>query len=316
MSNTHTRFPLICRKNTLPHRLTLVFLLLAATQVAMAAEVIELWQGGQAPYYKANTLAERETEVWNTVVVENVTHPTVSIFAAQGENTGIGVLIIPGGNYSVVAIHHEGYDVAQALAAQGITAAVLKYRLPNPLSSDQPGLVPLSDSRRALKIMHQQSAKYGIDPNKIGVMGFSAGSHLATVTSLWHSADDEENPDFSALLYGVSNFTEENLKWLEESLYFRPLTAEEKTQNTLLDLINANSPPAFLVHAYDDQVCKVEESTLYAQKMFEHHVPVELHVFARGGHGFGLGRKEDGTNQWLNLFTAWLRHTIQQDPHH
>jgi len=225
------------------------------------------------------------------------------------------VLIIPGGNYSVVAIHHEGYDVAQALSAQGITAAVLKYRLPNPLSSDQPGLVPLSDSRRALKIMHQQSAKYGIDPNKIGVMGFSAGSHLAAVTSLWRSADDEENADFSALIYGVSKLTGENLKWLEESLYFRPLTAEEKAQNTLLDLISATSPPAFLVHAYDDQVCKVEESTLYAQKMFEHHVPVELHVFTRGGHGFGLGRKEDGTDQWLNLFTAWLRHTAHQDPH-
>lgn len=315
MSNTLARIPLICG-NRLRNKTTLVLLLLAATQAVMAAEVINLWPDDQAPYYKSNSLAERETEVWNTVVLENVTRPTVTIFAAQGENSGFGVLIIPGGNYSVVAIHHEGYDVAQALSAQGITAAVLKYRLPNPLSSDQPGLVPLSDSRRALKIMHQQAARYGIDPKKIGVMGFSAGSHLATVTSLWRSADEDENADFSALIYGVSNFTGDNLKWLEESLYFRPLTAEEKTQNTLLDLINANSPPAFLVHAYDDQVCKVEESTLYAQKMFEHHVPVELHVFARGGHGFGLGRKEDGTDQWLNLFTAWLRHTIHQDPNY
>jgi dipeptidyl aminopeptidase/acylaminoacyl peptidase len=97
------------------------------------------------------------------------------------------------------------------------------------------------------------------------------------------------------------------LKWLEESLYFRKLTDAELAQNRLLNLVTNETPPAFLVHAYDDNVCKVEESTLYAEKLFEHGVPVEMHLFPKGGHGFGLGRTEDGTNQWLQLFVNWLK---------
>jgi len=138
-------------------------------------------------------------------------------------------------------------------------------------------------------------------------MGFSAGSHLATVTSLWRSEDKEENPNFSALIYGVTNLTDANLQWLEESLYFRKLTEEEMAQNRLLDLVSKDTPPAFLVHAYDDDICNVEETTLYAQKLFEHNVLVEMHLFPKGGHGFGMGRKEDGTDQWVQLFINWLK---------
>lgn len=214
--------------------------------------------------------------------------------------------MIPGGNYSVVAIHHEGQDVASALSDRGIVAAVLKYRLPNPKSSDQPEQVPLADARRALKLLRQHSARYGIDRNKVGVLGFSAGGHLAALTSLWRSGDAEENPAFCGLIYGVTNDSAENLKWLEEKLYFRKLTPEERARNRLLDLVDKTTPPAFLVHAYDDETCKVEESTRYAQRLFEHKVPVEMHLFSQGGHGFGLGRRADGTDQWLPLFAAWL----------
>jgi acetyl esterase/lipase len=271
-----------------------------------AQDVIRLWDGASKPYYKENNLVEREQSVWGTRCASNVIEPTLTVFAAKGKNSGIGVVIIPGGNYSVVAIHHEGYAVAKALSDQGIVAAVLKYRLPDPKSSDQPGMVPLSDARRALKIIRGKSAKYGIDRRKVGVLGFSAGSHLATVTSLWKSEDANENPAFSGLIYGVTNDSAENMKWLEENLYFRKLTAEERARNRLLNLVNNTTPPAFLVHAYDDDTCRVEESTLYAQKLFENKVPVEMHLFPKGGHGFGAGRKTDGTDQWLPLFAAWL----------
>jgi len=287
------------------------FIVLLSLNGAQAQEVLKLWEGQRKPYYKENTLVERERMEWGTLCVADVTEPTLTVYQAKGKNTGVGVVIIPGGNYSVVAIRHEGTDVARVLADQGITAGVLKYRLPNPKSSDQPGLVPLADARRALKLIRQHAPKFGIDKNRIGVLGFSAGSHLATLASVWKSRDKEENPDFSGLIYGVTNHSEENVKWLQESLYFRKLTPEELASHRLLDRVDKATPPAFLVHAYDDDICKVEESTLYAQRLFENKVPVEMHLFPRGGHGFGIGRKADGTNQWVQLFVTWL---LRQDP--
>ena len=287
-------------------QLFLVFIFLSIINESKAQDVYKLWEGQKKPYYKENNLKEYEKESWGVMCVFNVTEPTLTVYEANGTNTGKAVIIIPGGGYTLEAIYHEGHELAKVLAAQGITAAVLKYRLPNPESSDQPNLVPLTDTRKALKILREKADKYGIQKEKVGVMGFSAGSHLATVTSLWVSEDKEENPDFSALIYGVTNLSEANLKWLEESLYYRKLTEEEIAHNKLLDLVSKDSPPAFLVHAYDDDVCNVEESALYAQKLFEHNVPVEMHLFPKGGHGFGMGRKEDGTHQWIQLFVNWL----------
>lgn len=284
-----------------------LFFILISGADSLAQDVFKLWEGQKKPYYKENTLVEHEKEAWGTMCVYNVTEPTLTIYQVDGNNTGKAVIILPGGGYSLEAIYHEGHDLAKVLAEQGITAAVLKYRLPNPESSDQPGLVPLTDTRRALKIMREKAIFYGIDKDKVGVMGFSAGSHLATVTSLWKSDDEDENPNFSALIYGVTNLNEANLKWLEESLYFRKLTGEELAQNKLLDLVSKDTPPAFLVHAYDDNVCHVAESTAYAQKLTNHDVSVEMHLFPKGGHGFGMGRKEDGTNQWVQLFVNWLK---------
>jgi len=188
-----------------------------------------------------------------------------------------------------------------------VTAAVLKYRLPNPLTSDQPHLVPLTDTRRALKLLRQMAKKYKLEKNRVGLLGFSAGSHLATVTSLWKSNDAEENPNFSGLMYGTTDLSDENLQWLEENLYFRKLTQDEIARNRLLNLVSSETPPAFLVHACDDDVSKVEETTLYAQKLLKHNVSVEMHLFSKGGHGFGLGREKDGTSQWVDLFINWLK---------
>jgi acetyl esterase/lipase len=271
-----------------------------------AQSIIPLWEAGQKPFYKENDLKEYEGEAFGTKVVYNVLDPTLTIFKAKRKNTGIAVVICPGGGYSLEAIYHEGYDVARALAKKGITGVVLKYRLPNPKSSDQPEKVPLADARRALKLLRQQAGQFGIDTAKVGIMGFSAGSHLATMTSLWRSDDPNENPNFSVLVYGVTDDKPGNFKWLEESLYHRPMTKEELKMNKFLDLVNEQTPPAFLVHAYDDDVCHVSESTFYADKLFENGVPIEMHLFTKGGHGFGLGRKEDGTNQWMPLLIRWL----------
>lgn len=290
--------------------LVLVVALLISVNPVLCQEVFSLWEKGEKPYYKPNELKEYEEEAYHTLCVFEVTEPTLTIYRARIENTGKAVLIIPGGGYSLVAMNHEGYDIAQALSEQGITAAVLKYRLPNPKSSDQPEKVPLADARQAMVKMHSMAKDYEFDPNKLGVMGFSAGSHLATILATWPTESGEERPDFSALIYGVTDLSLDNLKWLEESLYYRKLTPDEIEQNTLLNLVNKSTPPAFLVHAYDDDICRVEESTLYAQKLQEFGVNTEMHLFSKGGHGFGIGREEDGTNQWLGLFIHWLNNNF------
>ena len=271
-------------------------------------DVYKLWEGQEKPYYKENSLKEYEKiSSFNVMCAYDITEPTLTVYKAGKNNCGKAVILLPGGGYSLVAIYHEGHDLAKMLAKQGITTAVLKYRLPNPKSSDKPHLVPLTDTRRALKLLRSHADKYKFDKDKLGVMGFSAGSHLATAASLWKSKDKEENPDFSGLIYGVTRLTDGNLKWFENSLYYRKLTKAELAQNKLLDLVNKDTPPAFLAHAYNDKVCDVKESTLYAEKLFEHKVPVEMHLFTKGGHGFGTGRKVDGTDQWVALFVNWLK---------
>lgn len=289
----------------------LLFLLSFVFRVNMfSQEVIPIWEGQEKPYYKENDLKEYEGVAFGTRVVYNITEPTMTVYPALGENTGLGVVILPGGGYSLEAVYHEGYDVAKFLAEHGITGIVLKYRLPNPESSDHPQLVPITDTQRTLKLIRERADRYGIDKNKIGVMGFSAGSHLATCASLWKSDDADENPNFSCLVYGVTDSKGDNMKWIEESLYHRPLTEEELAQNNLLELISNDTPPTFLVHAYDDDVCHVTESILYAQKLFEYGVMAEMHLFPNGGHGFGMGRKKDGTDQWPLLFVNWLKNNF------
>ena len=288
-----------------------LFIFLLMDGVSNAQQVYKLWEGQEKPYYKENNLQEYEkVETWGTAVF-NITEPTLTVYQAEGENTNKAVIILPGGGYEVVAMYHEGYDIAKLLAKSGITAAVLKYRVPLMESSDQPNLVPLSDARRALKLLREKAEIYGINKEKVGVMGFSAGSHLATVTGLWKSKEKLENPNFSALIYGITDIDKGNLQLLENNLYHRKLTDQEVVQNKLLDLVAEDTPPAFLVHAYNDPGLKIEEATLYAQKLHENKVPVEMHLFSKGGHGFGIGRKNDGTYLWVPLFVNWLKSTIE-----
>jgi acetyl esterase/lipase len=292
-------------------QITATFLVALVCGDGSAQDIYNIWDGEEKPHYKENTLKEYEkVSSFGVVCAYDVTEPTLTVYTAEGENSRKAVILIPGGGYSLVAIYHEGHDLAKILAKQGITTAVLKYRLPKTESSDRPHLVPLSDTRRALKLLRTHTEKYGFETDKLGVMGFSAGSHLATVAGLWKSDDEEENPNFLGLIYGVTDLDATNLKWLEDDLYHRKLTGEEKTQNTLLNLVSKDTPPAFLAHAYDDDVCNVKESTLYAERCVELGVPVEMHLFPRGGHGFGVGRKEDGTDQWVQLFVSWLKTSI------
>jgi len=268
--------------------------------------VIPIWGDEDPPYFKPHSVEEYEADCFEVVCAYQVSDPTLTLYVPENRSNGTAVLVLPGGGYEVEAVYHEGYEIAEALSRSGTVAAVLKYRLPSPETATHPELVPAADVRQALALLRERQRALGFEAMKFGVMGFSAGAHLAATVSVNRVPDASRNPDFSLLIYGVSRLTKENQEWLESTLYHRPMTEEELAREKLLERIDSNTPQAFLVHAWDDEVCHYSESTLYAETLHGAGVENEIHLFARGGHGFGAGREEDGTDQWLRLASNWL----------
>ncbi len=284
----------------------IVFLLAVATPALWAQDEFPLWEG-DAPFSKPNTLVETVEKAWGVPCVVDVTVSTLTVHAAQGKVNAQAVIVFPGGGYEKESFQAEGHEIAAALASQGITAAVLKYRLPLKAASDSPHLLPEADARRAMVLMRSMADTYGFDASRVGVMGFSAGGHLATTISVLPSDNEQERPDFSVLVYPAIPLTEANRTWLEEFLFHRVMTPAEKSRYSLVDHVSATTPPAFLAHAYDDDVVPISESQVYAEALVAAGREVEVHFFSKGGHGFGAGRAEDGTEQWLELAADWVR---------
>ncbi|MCG8583062.1 MAG: alpha/beta hydrolase [Bacteroidales bacterium] len=277
--------------------------LLLIGMTSVSQELKLLWPEDSMPYFKANNLIEEEKESWGTRCVFNVVTPQLYVYPAQGHNSGKAVIILPGGGYEVEAIYHEGHDVARELADNGITAAVLKYRLPLTESSDTPEKLPITDVQRAFELMRQWAEQYGFGPDNIGVMGFSAGGHLAA----YACSRDLQQPNFSLIIYGCPRLTDENVDWLENKLFHRAMTDQEYDEFNILEQVNSTTPPAFLLHALDDKVCHYEETSEYAAALRKHKVAFELHTFPKGGHGFGLGNESNGTAQWIGLAISWIK---------
>ena len=225
--------------------------LLSSTTIAEPLTVQEwpLWGDQPPPHSRSGPLVERIDECWGARCAYDVVEPTLTVFTPPGGGDGQAVLIAPGGNYDVVAIFHEGRDVARRLASAGITAAVLKYRIPRPQSSDAPHLVPLADFHQGMRVLRDLHDAGRIHAPVIGAMGFSAGSHLVNYASVHPHDDTRLNPDFTLSIYGVSRLTEVNHDWLENHLYHRPLTADEIARETLLAHVDAAGIGPRLAHA-------------------------------------------------------------------
>jgi acetyl esterase/lipase len=242
-----------------------------------------------------------------TTTIFDVTRPTLTIFPAKGANAGAAVLVFPGGGYQVLAIDFEGTEVCDWLTPLGITCGVLKYRVPwsGPHWDDSckcqsvpPVPMALQDGQRAMAILRQRAREFGIDPHKIGVLGFSAGGHLVADTSNAEklsyapvdSADNENTrPDFGVALYPGH-------LWSGEALDLEPF-----------DHISAKAPPTFIVAAEDDPVDDVRNSIAYFLALRDAKIPVEMHIYAHGGHAFGLRRTDQPITHWPDLVEKWLR---------
>jgi len=292
----------------------MIFLLCAC--VAQAQLVLELWPDQAPPYSKTVENPEYIDDCWGGVrCAHRVVIPTLTLYPSETKSQS-WVLIMPGGGYNVVAIYHEGSEIAEAFVERGISAAVLKYRVPDNRTATQPENVPFADFRRAMQMLRDEQEKAGVRHGKIGAVGFSASGHLAVYSMVHPDPTPELNPDFSVLVYGTSKLNPVNRDWLEKNLYYRSLTDEEEQMEVLLNWVTEDTPPAFLVHAVDDDVSHYTESTLYADALRNKGVDAEVHLFARGGHGFGPGRDRDGTGQWIDLATNWIKRLDErQEPH-
>jgi acetyl esterase/lipase len=247
------------------------------------------------------------------IYIENVSRPTMTVYSPMGKNTGAAVVVFPGGGYQILAIDLEGTEVCDWLTAKGITCVLLKYRVPGlefyPKSAPYPKSGPypespiaLDDAQRTVGLVRFHAAEWHIDPHKIGVLGFSAGGHMVAAMSthfehrLYRAVDaaDKEScrPDFGVALYPG------HLSLADNSVALNPDIRSHITQQT---------PPTFLLQNEDDHVDRVEDALSYYVALKKAGVPVEMHLYAQGGHAFGLRRTKFPATAWPEMVETWLK---------
>lgn len=290
-------------------------------QPATGHTQIPLWPGTVPDAQPISGTENKVTKMHKLVAgkpwhsVSNVIRPTFTVYSPKEKNTGAAVVVFPGGAFKFLAIDIEGTEACDWLTSKGITCVLLKYRVPKSgcqwdeacdCHKAPKVFTALQDAQRTIGLLRTNASKWGINPNKIGVLGFSAGGNLVAMVSSHFSkrsyprvdaADDESSrPDFAIALYPAhmtlahKNNSEIGLREINPDI---PL--------------NSKSPPTFLVHAKDDKTTPVIYSEVYADTLKKLKVPVELNLFEKGGHGFGLRRTELPITTWPELAEAWLR---------
>ena len=247
------------------------------------------------------------------LIVSKVTNPSLTAYLPSGENKQkTAVIICPGGGYTNLHIQREGFRVAEAFNEQGITAFVLKYRLPDEEIVTDKSFAPLQDAQRAIQLLRENAAQWGIAPDKIGIMGFSAGGHLAATAGVHHDTVCIENkkgtslrPDFMILVYPVISFDDKVGHIGSKISLLGENPDEELVKFFSNDLqVNNNTPKCILLHADDDTLVPVENSNLFYRQLHGHGVPAELHIYSKGEHGFST---TPSFEEWFNQCIHWMK---------
>ncbi|MCC8425008.1 alpha/beta hydrolase [Mucilaginibacter sp. UR6-11] len=268
------------------------------------------------PLYSGNIPNSKKTPAdymeyinrWGTA--EKVSVPTLTPYLLEKGTMHTAMLVIPGGGYANVAVALEGNQIAIALNKIGVEAFVLKYRLPNDNTMDDKSIGPLQDAQTALMLIRQNAKRWNIDTTKIGVIGFSAGGHLASTLGthfdkpvIQPPANISLRPDFMALIYPVITMgalthygSRVSLLGKDPSPQLIDLYSNEKQ-------VTAKSPPTFLVQAEDDRTVPVQNSLIFYEALLQNKVSAELHIYPSGGHGFGL---KNAKISWLDRLKDWL----------
>lgn len=281
------------------------FLTLACTRAAEPTRVLPLWSSATAPGdpvpnpYGAESDQTKPTENLvagrRVIRLGNVTQPTLSIFrpkpGAPAAVRDTAVMVFPGGGYHILAWDLEGTEVCDWLNSQGITAGLLKYRVPKRQGMPDHAAA-LADAQQALMLMRTHATEWGYDAHRIGALGFSAGGHLCAALAA-AGTNAATRPDFNILIY--------------------PGSLVEKGENGKLTgavTVTAQTPPTFLVMAQDDGV-RVENPIYYYLALHAAKVPAELHLYPKGGHGYGLRRTADNVTTWPDRAIEWLQRTLE-----
>lgn len=284
-----------------------VFALFSFVLAAYPQRVIPLYEG-EIP----NAILGEDNEIVTSTNVSKVSHPTLTMYLPQeGKSNGTAVIICPGGGYGSLVMKREGYDVAERFANVGVTAFVLKYRLPDDKIMQDKSIGPLQDAQQAILMVRKNAEKWKVDPAKIGIMGFSAGGHLASTAGTHFNQVQIENregisvrPDFMILIYPVISFQDSiTHRGSREKLLGNPASTDliKLYSNDLQ--VTSDTPPTFLVHAGDDVVVPVENSLRLYEALRKNAVPSALHIYTRGGHGF---LSYPPVEEWFGRCMLWM----------
>lgn len=297
-----------------------VLLLIVISQPLLFAQdvSIDLWPEGGIP--NQNNMDEKEVqENINFLWITNVQKPKIDVFLpAMRSRTGEAVVIFPGGGYYGLAYDWEGIDIAKWLNSQGVVAVVVKYRLPISKSIIEPFKAPIQDAQRALRIVRSHAEEWKLQEGKIGIIGFSAGGHLASTlgthfnTNYYDAIDDIDNysvrPDFMALIYPVIKMgTEDSHQGSKNALIGVEDNPELIAQFSNQLRVTKDTPKTFLIHSIDDDVVPVNNSEAFMQALIDNGVSVESHFYPTGGHGFGMAIKAPSVASWKDLFLQWMK---------
>ncbi len=295
---------------------SLFVFLLTIGMVSAQDTIIPLWPKDKIP----NRIESDEKEVHSLdgiLRISKVQEPTIEVYLpAKANATGQAMLIFPGGGYGILAYDWEGTDIAKFLNGKGIAGIVVKYRLPSDKSQENKRFVPLIDAQRALRMVRSMADTFNIEPNKIGILGFSAGGHLASTLGthyeekVYEPLDDIDTqsarPDFMALGYPVISFGPDTHSGSKKNLIGENPAADLADYFSNEKQVTSNTPPTFLFHSADDGGVDVKNSILFFEALKEANVPATMHIYPKGGHGFSLARNDHHLRGWTERMFEWI----------
>lgn len=256
-----------------------------------------------ADYQEANS----KDWAWKVVTPVLLPYP-----ADKSNNTGTAVVVCPGGGYNGLSMQNEGINIAKAFNKIGVSAFILKYRLPSDLIMQDKTIGPLQDAQTALQIVRSRADEWGVNPSKVGIIGASAGGHLASTVETHFKqvvAEDKSisvRPDFAILMYPVITFGDKTHQGSRDNLIGKNPSQELVDLYSNEKQVTPDTPPTFIVMAEDDRTVPVENALLFYSAMIQNHVKGEMHIYQAGGHGFGIHNSKS-TEDWLTWCAAWMK---------